>query len=174
MLTTLRGRLPSHLLLPRRRQPEWRRTRSRGESGLTLMELLMIMGAIGTLSAIALLLYTNFSYSAQIARAVADIAILESEIDTFEMTNERLPNDLTEIGRDTLLDPWGHPYEYLNFAVGGGQPRKDHALHPINTEYDLYSKGRDGASQPPLTASASRDDIIRANDGQYLGLAANY
>jgi general secretion pathway protein G len=34
--------------------------------------------------------------------------------------------------------------------------------------------GRDGASQPPLTASASRDDIVRANDGQYIGLASGY
>lgn len=64
--------------------------------------------------------------------------------------------------------------QYLNFALGTGQPRKDHALHPLNTEFDLYSKGKDGESQAPLSANVSRDDIIRANDGQYIGLASNY
>ena len=37
--------------------------------------------------------------------------------------------------------------------------------------------GKDGASQPPLTAQASRDDIIMANmanDGGFVGLAENY
>jgi hypothetical protein len=87
----------------------------------------------------------------------------------------RLPNNLFEIGRATLLDSWGRPYEHLNFSLGTlGQQRKDLALVPINTDFDLYSKGKDGASQPPLTASASRDDIVRANDGQFIGLASNY
>ena len=46
--------------------------------------------------------------------------------------------------------------------------------------------GKDGASQPPLTAQASRDDIIMANmanmanmvnmanDGGFVGLVKNY
>jgi len=134
-----------------------------------------VLAVIGILASIALLLYYNFTYQAQIARAMADIAVLSSEISTFETMNERLPSDLAEVGRAALLDPWGSPYRYLNFALGPvGQQRKDHALVPINTDYDLYSKGRDGGSQPPLTASASRDDIVRANDGQYIGLASGY
>jgi general secretion pathway protein G len=55
-----------------------------------------------------------------------------------------------------------------------GLQRKDLALVPINTDFDLYSKGRDGATQPPLTAASSRDDIVRANDGQFIGLASGY
>jgi general secretion pathway protein G len=134
-----------------------------------------VLAVIGILSSLAVLLYYNFTYQAQIARAVADIAVLSSEISTFEMMNERLPNNLAEIGRAALLDPWGNGYQYLNFSLGPvGQQRKDHALVPINTDFDLYSMGRDGASQPPLTASASRDDIVRANDGQYIGLASGY
>jgi len=147
----------------------------RSNRGLTLIELLTILAIIGILATIASLVYANFTEQARIARAVADISILSSEISTFESMNERLPNDLAEIGRSTLLDPWGRPYEYLNFAIGpSGQRRKDHALVPINTDYDLYSKGKDGGSQPPLTASASRDDVVRANDGQYIGLASGY
>jgi general secretion pathway protein G len=62
-------------------------------------------------------------------------------------------------------------------AGGGGsssQPRKDRFLVPINSDYDLYSMGPDGASAPPLTAKASHDDIIRASDGAYVGVAENF
>lgn len=57
---------------------------------------------------------------------------------------------------------------------GVGQARKDQFLVPLNSDYDLYSKGPDGKSSPPLTAKESRDDIIRANDGAYFGLASEY
>lgn len=145
------------------------------QRGLTLIELVITMAVIGILAAIALLLYNNFTYEAQVARAIADIATIQSEITTFAAIQLRLPNDLSEIGRATYLDPWGHPYQYLNFEVSGQAGcRKDRALHPLNSDYDLYSMGRDGASLAPLTAPVSQDDIIRANDGQFINLASNY
>ncbi len=55
-----------------------------------------------------------------------------------------------------------------------GQARKDRFLVPINSDYDLYSKGRDGESVAPLTAKKSHDDVIRANDGAFVGLAVNF
>ena len=61
-----------------------------------------------------------------------------------------------------------------NGGSGSGKPRKDHFLHPINSDFDLYSMGADGESNAPLTAKQSRDDIIRANDGAYYGLASNF
>jgi general secretion pathway protein G len=143
--------------------------------GWTLVELMIVLAIIATLAAIALPLYTNVQERARVARATADIRILDSEIGVFQAAKGRLPTSLAEIGRDTLKDPWGNPYEYLEFAAGpSGLVRKDHALHPLNSAYDLYSKGKDGQSQPPLTASASRDDIIRANDGGYIGPASGY
>jgi general secretion pathway protein G len=130
---------------------------------------------VATLATIVLLYYGDVNEQAKIARAIADIATISGEIDMFEMMNDRLPNDLAEIGRATLTDPWGNPYEYLNYNAGpAGQIRKDHALHPLNSAYDLYSKGKDGQSAPPLTAAQSRDDIVRANDGGYIGLASKY
>jgi general secretion pathway protein G len=75
-----------------------------------------------------------------------------------------------------MLDPWGYLYQYLDLttAHGNGQARKDHGPVPINTDFDLYSMGKDGASVSPLTARASRDDIVRANNGAFVGLASDY
>ena len=55
-----------------------------------------------------------------------------------------------------------------------GQWRKDKNIVPINTDFDLYSIGKDGNSVAPLTAKPSRDDIIRANDGAFVGLVSVY
>jgi hypothetical protein len=43
-------------------------------------------------------------------------------------------------------------------------------LHPINSDFDLYSKGKDGDSAAPLTASRSQDDIIRATTASLSAL----
>ncbi|MBX3236415.1 MAG: prepilin-type N-terminal cleavage/methylation domain-containing protein [Nitrospiraceae bacterium] len=58
--------------------------------------------------------------------------------------------------------------------VDRGKPRKDRFLHPINSDYDLYSIGKDGESVEPLTAKKSHDDVIRANDGKFVGLATEF
>ena len=78
--------------------------------------------------------------------------------------------------KEIPLDPWGRPYAYLNIAAAGGigDVRKDKNLNPLNTDFDLYSLGEDGASASPLTAKNSRDDIVRANNGAYIGLGEDY
>ncbi|MHB8411164.1 MAG: prepilin-type cleavage/methylation domain-containing protein [Candidatus Acidiferrales bacterium] len=116
-------------------------------------------------------------YTVKVARAVGDINAIEADLAAYEASNSgNLPNSLAGIGRGNMLDPWGHPYQYLNFATakGNGAFRKDRFLVPLNSDYDLYSMGRDGLSQPPITAKVSQDDIIRANDGSFVGLASQY
>lgn len=74
-----------------------------------------------------------------------------------------------------LLDPWGSPYQYLKLLLKSkGKVCKDHNLVPSNSDYDLYSLGKDKQSVSPLTAKASNDDIIRANNGDFVGLALGY
>jgi len=90
--------------------------------------------------------------------------------------NGQLPDDLAQIGYGSLLDPWGNPYQYLNHSTmkGNGKARKDRFLVPLNDDYDLYSMGQDGVSVSPITAKPSQDDILRASDGSYLGLASQF
>lgn len=146
------------------------------QGGFSLIELIIVIALIATLAAIAINVYADVTSEARVVKAIADVRILEDEIAAFELYNNRLPNSLAEIGRDTLMDPWGQGYQYLNFATvsGKGQMRKDRFLVPLNSTYDLYSRGKDGQSQAPITAKVSQDDILRANDGAYIGLAAQY
>ena len=151
--------------------------------GFTMIEMLIVLAIIGTLLAIALPMLRSALDTARIARAIGDISALQTDIASFEAAGEGLPETLADIDRATLLDPWGRPYEYLNFHIeeggkGKGAPpqgaRKDRFLVPINSTYDLYSVGRDGETVAALTAKASMDDVVRANDGGFIGLAVKY
>lgn len=139
---------------------------------------MVVVAILGTLGGIAFPSYSRYVESARRTKAIAEISFLQKEIRGFEAFSERLPNSLNEIGRGNLLDPWGNPYQYLNFATLAGKEkgkmRKDRFLVPLNDLYDLYSMGKDGMSQPPLTAKVSYDDIIRADNGRYIGLASEY
>lgn len=146
--------------------------------GFTIVELILAIAIISILSAIALPAYSSYREKARLARCIAEIRTIELEIRNYYATNSRYPDDLTGLGHPPLNDPWGNPYQYLNIAdgttKGKGNFRKDRFLVPLNTDYDLYSMGPDGQSQPPLTSKVSRDDIVRANNGQYVGVAEEY
>lgn len=115
------------------------------------------------------------SEAAKVAEATLEIGELQSEIDSYAMSTGSWPADLSEIGRGGAVDPWGRPYEYLRFGTKiPSSARKDGFLVPLNTTYDLYSKGRDGLTTAPLTDHTSKDDVLRANDGAYIGLGSLY
>ena len=144
--------------------------------GFTLIEILVVIAILATLAAIAIPAYSNYIQRAKIARCIEEVRMLESEIAAYQENNDKLPDNLNDLGRGNILDPWGNPYQFLNFAnvTGVGKMRKDRNLVPINAHFDLYSMGKDGKSQPPLTAKVSHDDIIRANNGSFIGIASGY
>lgn len=144
--------------------------------GFTLIELMVVIAILGTITGIAIPAYQSYIEKARAAKAIAEIAIMQGEIAGYELDEGEFPKTLNDIGRGTLKDPWENNYRYLNFAniKGKGKMRKDRFMVPLNTDYDLYSMGKDGKSKPPLTAKASHDDIIRANDGRFIGLASEY
>lgn len=113
---------------------------------------------------------------ARVSRAVGDMDTVAKEIFQYQLQTGVLPLSLANVGRAALLDPWGHPYQYMNFAAMGGPAngRLDRFGVPINTLFDLYSMGPDGATTQSLTAANSQDDVIRADDGGYLGLASDF
>jgi general secretion pathway protein G len=147
--------------------------------GFTLVELLIVVLIILIIMAIAIPSLEATVDQARMARAVSEIHTLEDEIAIYQSIYGQLPDDLSELsklGDGSYLDPWHSPYQYLNHATmkGNGQARKDRFLVPLNSDYDLYSMGKDGQSVPPITAKSSQDDIIRASNGDFDGLASQF
>ena len=150
-----------------------------GIRGWTLIELLVVVAILGILSSLSIIKIQDMIEHARVAKAIGDLEAIQAELIGFEAGDDSLPTSLAGVDRDTYLDPWGHPYVYFRYppAKGGGNvagARMDRFLHPLNSDFDLYSMGKDGTSQKPITAKASQDDIIRANDGAFIGLAAQF
>jgi general secretion pathway protein G len=148
-------------------------------NGMTLIELLITISIVATLAGIAAPIFGTYIDKARSQKAVSDIrTTLQAGITLYEFANDTLPMSLTEISRGGILDPWGKTYQYLNLAAAGpgwqGQARKDQLFNPLNTDYDLYSMGENGRSAKPLNNRWARDDIVRANEGAYIGLASDF
>ena len=151
--------------------------------GYTMVELLIFIVILGALAAIAVPNYLLYREKALVVAAISELRIIDEAIAVYHSDNGFLPESLSVL-RTEYIDPWGRPYQYLNIQdaekgkKGGGptkgKPRKDHFLVPVNSDYDLYSVGSDGESVAPFTASKSQDDVVRANNGAFYGLAEDF
>lgn len=166
----------------------------------TLLEIAIVMSILGILAATAGTRYLHVLERAKMTRAIVELRGIAAELDPMGDDGAKLPATLAEAGINRL-DPWGRPYQYLLLegelppgmasndrelppvsaaeGGGGGAPaialaRKDRFLVPINSDYDLYSVGPDGVSHPSVNHKDSRDDIIRAADGAFYGLAEKF
>jgi general secretion pathway protein G len=146
------------------------------QRGFSLVEVLTAGTVLAALAALMLPQFSEYRLQAQIAKAIADIRTLDTSVQLFRITNGVLPSSISEIASGGVLDPWGEPYQYMKIegAKAKGHSRKDRFLVPINSDFDLYSMGPDRKSEAPLTAKASQDDIIRANDGRFVGRAEDF
>jgi general secretion pathway protein G len=143
-------------------------TRLWARAGFTLIEILAVTAMIGALATLAIPKVQDAVEKAKVARAIGDIRALQTDLDGLDS----LPATLGVIGRAGVTDPWGNPYQYLPFPSGGppAGARSDRFGIPLNTRYDLYSMGKDQSSSGALTS----DDVVRANDGGYIGLASRF
>ena len=149
------------------------RNRNVRAQGFTLVDLMGTIAIFSLLAALSVPSFDMFVQRARIAAAVADIGSMQIRVENFRtLNNGMLPASLDVLG--TPVDPWGNPYQYINIESGSTPPgfwRTDLGVVPINSDYDLFSTGRDGDSVPPLTGKSSRDDIVRGSNGGYVGLA---
>ena len=119
-------------------------------AGFSLIELLLVLVILATLTAIVVPKFTKRSEQAKVTAAGVDIANIEVTMDAFEVDCGRYPT--TKEGLQAVLqqpsnadgwhgpylkrgvpkDPWGNPYVYR-------QPGRHNTAG-----YDLYSFGPDG------------------------------
>jgi general secretion pathway protein G len=108
----------------------------RRKSGLTLIELMIVIAIIGILSGLATIKYLGYIEKVRVARAILDVKSLQTEIDACMYEGGPPPASLAVIGTSTA--------------------------------------GGDGRTKPILTSPRSQDDVLRANNGGFIGLAVHY
>jgi general secretion pathway protein G len=146
----------------------------RSQHGFTLVESLFATAvlAIGVDAAVAQI--STQLEQTRIERAEQEITRIARAIEVYRALHHELPGSLTDLGPGVWLDPWGHSYEYVNFDARGTVGQRTFDSLPINSEYDLYSRGADGRTDANLRTETARDDIVRARDGTYVGTAADF
>jgi len=147
-----------------------------GLRGFTLLEVLIVLAIMATLAGLAVPMYLGQREKLREDEVVSDIRLIEIKIMQYMNERDVPPPSLNELAGVKRKDPWGRNYEYLQI-LGNPTPtgmRKDRNLHPINSDFDLFSRGPDGATSQNLQNPYSKDDIIRANNGRFVGRASNY
>lgn len=148
------------------------------DAGFTLLELMFTVAVVTILATIAIGQFSGFVERSRVEKAKADIAMMSVEVQRFQNRDRPggpLPASLADIGRAGFQDPWGRPYHYVNLTTTNkGAARKDRRLNPLNSDFDLFSAGKNGVYKSQISQKDSLDDVIRARDGAYVGLAGDF
>jgi general secretion pathway protein G len=137
------------------------RTRRRRDAGYTLLELLVVMGILTLLTAVATPQIMGYFGKAKTQSAQVQIQNINTALELYYMENGAYPSAdvglkaLVEPPSDTpnwhgpylkkaksLLDPWGRPYQYVYPAANG--------------DYEVYSLGASGTARSAANAPATR------------------
>ena len=148
------------------------------QSGFYLLETMIVVTILGIISFIAVPAYLHHIDRTNKVVAESDIVIIAESIERYYLEDMSYPNSLDDVGHGSKLDPWDNTYHYLRIAganlKGKGSLRKDGSLNPVNSDYDLYSAGKDGQTKLTFRPMVSHDDIVRASNGRFIGYAADF
>jgi len=164
----------------RRRRHPCASPRQGNAAGFTLVEMIGVLAVIGVLAALGVTSSRSALERGRNAQAIAEILELDVLLKEYRATYDSIPLKLAAVGRKGSKDPWGRNYVYERMAeltfdrYDDLEPRKDRFLKPLNTDYDLYSRGADGRSRPSMNAPRSLDDVVRAFDGGFVGLGKDF
>jgi general secretion pathway protein G len=143
--------------------------------GLTLLELMIGLALVAVLVVLASGALAAYAERARVSEAVHQIRAIEVQVTGHFTINGFYPETLDEVGLAGMRDPWGRPFYYTNLTgPSRGAARKDRRLNPLNSDFDLFSAGKDGEYRTQITHSTSLDDVIRARDGRFADLASKF
>jgi general secretion pathway protein G len=134
--------------------------------GFTMVELIVVVAILGVLATMAIPFFNGYLNQSKSAAAMGDIRTLSTEISAYAMDKGRNPDKLDDINRKNFLDPWKRPYAYEKTPVLMDKANFD----TLNTDFDVYSMGVDGTSFPAGGDTHNDDDIVRTNDGAFVGM----
>ncbi len=116
-----------------------------GQSGFTLLEILIVLAIIGTIMGIVATQVMGKSEQANIKLASQGVINLQGAVTTYKLDTKKLPGSLQDLmtkpsgvkhwqgpytSESSLNDPWDSPYQYRNPGEHG--------------RYDIFSFGADG------------------------------
>jgi general secretion pathway protein G len=161
MLTNLKSRF-ARLFRCRKPGP---RIRDRRDAGYTLLELLVVMGILAVLTAVATPQLMGYFGKAKTQSVQLQIENIGTALELYYMENGSYPSASTGLKAlveatpeaprwngpylkkaKNLSDPWGRPYQY-NYPVSNG-------------EYEVYSLGANGKG---ASASAGATTTFRGS-----------
>lgn len=150
---------------------EFKRTHTvSAHAGFTLVELLMVVALMGALAVMSIPIFTSYITTARNKRCIGDIRTIDKAVTSYILEKNALPASLADVGMANQKDPWGRPYQYQDVSPSSGNTPLEYDVtgERLNEDYDLYSQGKDGASNAVFDSSGA-DDIVRANNGSYAG-----
>jgi general secretion pathway protein G len=143
--------------------------------GFTVLEALVTLLMLGIAAVLVVPTYMGHIEKARVVKAVGEIKEMGESIEVYRRVHRELPPSLADLGYQNPLDPWGNPYRYMRIDNNPTyQERLRGASSPLNSRYDLYSMGKDGKSERDIHGEFSRDDIILADDGEFIGPVSRY
>jgi general secretion pathway protein G len=143
--------------------------------GFTLIEVVIVMLILAVLAWVGVPAYQGYIARTRVLDAIATMTKISDDIHRYDVKTGGLPVNLGVVGYGTAQDPWGRAYVYLDLRTShGAGARKDKGLKPLNSDFDLYSVGPDGLTSASLTNASSRDDVVRARDGAFIGTAEEF
>lgn len=145
------------------------------DEGFTLVELLLVLAIGGILVALGIPMVERYVDKARVVETVMHVGEMSKDIRAYEKKNGALPASLADVGHGGKKDPWGSAYVFYDIRLNGtGGARRDRKLSPLNSDFDLYSVGKDLQTASSLGNALSRDDIVRARDGGFVGTATEF
>ncbi|MDH4081586.1 MAG: prepilin-type N-terminal cleavage/methylation domain-containing protein, partial [Nitrospira sp.] len=147
-------------LIRRRCTGRSRRSRAGNTQGFTLIELMLAVSIVGILASLAIPNYIDFLEKARVARAVSELHALAKEIKGFAIGGGGYPDTLAQIGRSTMLDPWGTPYQYYRINC------------TTDVEITNLARLKLRKNRPPRVLLA--DHSLRTSDGWHVSFAVDH
>lgn len=99
-------------------------SRNRDRLGFTLMEVLVAVAILVVLASVSAVAVLSYLENAKKDRAKSDLQTLTDACKSFKMRNDYFPSTLQELlappngerpyleTADSIIDPWGNPYQY--------------------------------------------------------------